>query len=285
MASAKKLRKKSLPKKSGPKKPLRKKIVSQNVPQIESLLSEIEYGEALALYFDTIYSEQVLTKVQKPFYQMLLRKYGIQSACDLSCRTGQTLKLLSRLGIKKLAGVDVSPAMIARCKKKLPKSVALFTEELYLAPNVVPEGQFDLVLCTKDSLPSVLDDEALLNFFTQARKLLTDKGVFIVELWNYERIWRNKERFMPVMDRVRTLFFFENDFHEELLVRNMVRLEKSRSEWFLRSLSIPVRPITRNEIDFFVKEAQFSQYGYLGSYAGAPYHPSETMYTILIAKK
>lgn len=288
------VRKKPRLKKSVPvKKPARKKVkhsfVSRNIPQIESLLSEIEYGESIAEYFDVLYPEEVLTRVQAAFYEMIIKKYNVSSACDLACRTGQTLKLLNKLGIKKLAGVDVSPAMIARSIKKLPKGVRLFTNDVYLAPLAVGESKFDLVICTKDSLPMVLDDEALMNFFSHARELLTDKGVLIVEMWNYEKIWRNKERFMPVMDRCTNkesrLFFLENDFHQELLVRNLIRLEKDKNEWILRALSIPARPITRNEVEFFVKEAQFSKWGFLGSYGGGPYVSQESMYTILIATK
>jgi SAM-dependent methyltransferase len=288
------LQKRAKPKKRVPaRKPAIKKTkstyLSRNVPQIENLLSEIEYGESIAEYFDILYPEEVLTRVQAAFYEMIIRKYHVQSACDLACRTGQTLKLLNKLGIKKLSGVDVSPAMIARSKKKLPKSVRLFTNDVYLAPLSVGETKYDLVICTKDSLPMVLDDEALMNFFVQARELLTDKGILIVEMWNYEKIWRNKERFMPVMDRITRkssrLFFLENDFHQELLVRNLIRLEKNKHEWCLRALSIPARPVTRNEVEFFVKEAKFSKWGFLGSYGGGPYVPHESMYTILIATK
>lgn len=290
MAVKKKPRpKKRIPAKKKSEKKTRPSFVSQNLPQVENLLSEIEYGEAIAEYFDVLYPEEVLTRVQAAFYEMIIKKYSVRSACDLACRTGQTLKLLSKLGIKKLAGVDVSPAMIARCKKKVPKSVPLYVNDVYLAPHSVGESKFDLVICTKDSLPMVLDDEALMNFFAQARELLTDSGVLIVEMWNYEKIWRNKERFMPVMDRITKkesrLFFLENDFHQELLVRNLIRLERNKHEWILRALSIPARPVTRNEVEFFVKEAQFTKWGFLGSYGGGPYVPNESMYTILIATK
>lgn len=281
--------KKRIPARRPVKKQTKPVYISRNVPQIENLLSEIEYGESIAEYFDVLYPEEVLTRVQAAFYKMILKKYNVKSACDLACRTGQTLKLLNDLGIKRLAGVDVSPAMIARCKKKVPKSVPLFINDVFLAPLSLGESKFDLVLCTKDSLPMVLDDEALMNFFAQARELLTEKGVLVVEMWNYEKIWRNKERFMPVMDRCTKkesrLFFLENDFHQELLVRNLIRLEKDKHEWTLRALSIPARPITRNEVEFFVKEAQFSKWGFLGSYSGGPYVPQESMYTILIATK
>ncbi len=289
------VKKKPKPKKktSSKKRPVKLKakssFVSQNIPQSENLLTEIEYGESMADYFDILYPDEVLTRVQSPFYKMIVQKYGITSVCDLACRTGQTLKMIGRLGVKKMAGVDVSPAMIERCKKKLPKNTPLYVNDLYLAPLSVGDAKFDLVICTRDSLPLVLDDEALLNFFSQARQMLTDKGVLIIEMWNYEKIWRNKERFMPVMDRINKresrLFFLENDFHQELLVRNMIRLEKTKQEWILRALSIPARPITRNEVEFFVKEAQFTKWGFLGSYSGGPYVPNESMYTILIAMK
>ncbi len=284
-------RKKAAPKraKSIRKSPAAKpaSFTSINMPQVENLLSELEYGEGLAEFFDIIYSEKIITQVQLPFFKMLVDKYKITSACDLACRTGQTLQLLHKLGVKKLTGVDVSPAMVERASKKV-KTANFFLSELFLAPQTVEGQKFDFVFCTKDSLPMVLDDEALFNFFSNVKNLLNEGGVFVAELWNYEKIWRNKERFMPVMDRGEKsprIFFIENDFHNELLVRNMIRIEKNSQEWYMRPLSIPARPITRNELDFFATENQFSKWGFLGSYAGTPYSSTESPYCVLLALK
>lgn len=270
-------------------KKIKPTFISVNIPQTENLLSELEYGEELSAYFDLLYPEKIVESIHRPFYEMIIKKYNVTSACDLSCRTGQTLKLLSRLGIKKLTGVDASPSMLKISRKKLPRTTQFINQEIPLAPTVLSGQKFDLVLCTKDSLPLILDDESLMNFFQQARELLTDKGILIVETVNYGKIWKNKERFMPVMDRslknIPQLFFFINDFHQELLVRNLMRVERNKNEWYVRSLSIPIRPLVPNEIEFFVKETAFSKWGFLGSYSGKDYMQNESPYTILIAKR
>ena len=269
------------------KRTITETFTSQNIPQTENLLTEPEYGEAIAPYFDELFPPKIMDNVHKPFYNMLVKKYAIQSACDISCRTGQTLKLLSTLGVKKLAGMDINAEMIGAGKKKLPK-VEFATAPLNEASQAV-SGKFDLVLCSKDSLPLVLDDESLLNIFVQTKDLLNDTGILIVEVLNYAKIWKNKERFMPVMDRSdgksSKFFFYLNDFHEELLVRNLIRFAHNKHEWFAKIFSIPIRPLMQAELEFFVKEAHFSKYGFFGSYTGRPYSAEESPYTILIAKK
>jgi len=262
-------------------------LVSQNIPQTENLLTESEYEDAIAPYFDELFSPKIMDEAHKPFYNMLVKKYHTQSACDISCRTGQTLKVLSSLGVKKLTGIDVSPAMIAEGKKKLPKA-EWFVAPLNAAAQAV-SGKYDLIVCSKDSLTLVLDDESLLNIFIQLKELLNDNGILIVEVLNYEKIWKHKERFMPVMDRSDgrspKLFFYLNDFHEELVVRNLVRFTHDQDEWFAKVFSIPIRPLMHAELEFFVKEAQYSKYGFFGSYSGTPYSVDRSPYAILIAKK
>jgi SAM-dependent methyltransferase len=262
---------------------------SLNVPQAEQLLTEHEYGHHLATYFDLMYPENMLRRLQKPFFQMMVRRYHVQSACDLCCRTGQTLRLLHDLGVKHLTGIDVSEEMIRRSRKKLPRRTAFHNSELGLAPMVVSDRRFDMVLCTKDALSMLLDDETLINFFKNARDLLTDGGVLVVETLNYEKIWRNKERFMPVMNRTTRneprLFLMVHDFHEELLVRNLMRIERKGPEWYQRTMSLPIRPITHAEMEFCMHEPPYSKWGYLGSYTGKPFNNFESYQAILIAMR
>lgn len=273
------------------KRPAKKAVPpSINVPQPENLLDEDSYGDELAEFFDEMYPASVVEKIHGPFLRMLIQKYNVTSACDLACRTGQTLALLKKLGIKKLTGMDSSEEHLKRAKKKLGKSVTLDRQFLRDAPGSLRGQTFDLVLCTKDSLPALLDDEGLFEFFKNTHHILSEKGLFVAEMLNYGKIWKRKERFQPVMDRSKKtggghFFFYMNDFHQELLVRHLIRLERNRHEWYLRSSGLPVRPFQLNEIDLFVKEGGFSKWGFLGSYAGKPYVENESPYTILIALK
>lgn len=257
--------------------------------QPEVLLSETEYGEGIAGFFDVLYPDRIVEAMYKPFYNMLIRKHQVRSACDLACRTGQTLKMLRGLNIEKLTGIDISPTMIAKCRKKISSKIKFIKSELALAPSAIAGKQFDMILCTKDALPVILDDEALINFFRDLRSSLTDNGLLVIEISNYQKIWRNKERFLPVIDRSVLknphLFFFMNDFHEELLVRNLMHLRYTNQHWELLPMSIPIRPLLPAEIEFFLTEGQYSKWTFLGSYQGHPYSPEQSPHLIVIAKK
>ncbi len=271
------------------KRPTKSAVSTANVPQPENLLDELQYGDALAEYFDLLYPESTMGRIQKPFYKMIIGKYRPLSAFDVSCRTGQTLRLLQELGIRRLGGADVSGKMLQRARKRLPRSCRLNAADIQSPFSALKDQVFDLIICTKDALSLALDDEALQKFFLCARKHLTENGLLIVETLNYEKIWKNRERFMPLLDRSLKshprLFTMIHDFHQELLVRNLMLLEIQKKEWYWRALSTPIRPVTRSEIDFFVKEAGFSRWGFLGGYAGKPFNPLESFYTILLAKR
>ncbi len=278
--------------KPGTKKRIKK---NESLPDIfqqaqpEVLLSEAEYGEGIADLFDILFPDRVVKAVYKPFFNMLIRKHQVRSACDLACRTGQTLKMLRELKIEKLTGIDISPKMTAKCRKKISSKIQFIGSDLALAPSTITGKQFDMILCTKDALPVVLDDDALINFFRDLRLCLTDNGLLVIEINNYQKIWRNKERFLPVIDRSVSkqpqLFFFMNDFHEELLVRNLMHLRYDHQQWKLRPLSIPIRPLLPAEIEFFLTEGQYSKWAFLGNYQGQSYIPEQSPHLIVIAKK
>ncbi len=262
---------------------------SLNTPQTENLLDEDAYVEELAPFFDEMYPMSVVEKIHGPFLKMLVQKYQVQSACDLACRTGQTLLLLKKFGVKRLVGVDSSDQNLALARKKMGKSAVLDRHALREAPSSLEGQSFDMILCTKDSLPAVLDDEGLFDFFKKTHRLLSPNGIFVAEMLNYGKIWKRKERFQTLMDRTKKsgghFFFYMNDFHQELLARHLIRLEKNKNEWYLRTIGLPIRPLLPNEIDLFTKEAGFSKWGFLGSYAGKSYVEKESPHTILLALK
>lgn len=262
---------------------------TRNLPAAEVLLDEGQFGDAMADLFDDLYPPPYMASAQRPFYAMMVRKYQPKSVLDTSCRTGQTLLLLRDLGVKKLSGVDVSMEMLKLAKRRLKASCPLMQSGVRAPFTKLHHERYDFILSTKDALSLVLDDDALIKFFRDAHHHLADSGILIVETLNYEKIWKQKERFLPVMDRSLPskpmLFTMVLDFHEELLVRNLIKLEKKEGEWYWRALSTPVRPVTRAEIEFCVKEAGFSKWGFLGGYGASSYDPAHSIYTVLIAKR
>lgn len=72
---------------------------------------------------------------------------NINSLLDVGCGTGSGLQFLSQKGIKKLAGIDLSPEMIRRARQKLPKSITLKVASVDRLP--FPDNSFDMVINTE----------------------------------------------------------------------------------------------------------------------------------------
>lgn len=259
----------------------------QGIP--EHLLSEKEYGEQLAPLYDRLFPESPLSSTLEPFVSMLIRKHQIQRVCDIACRTGQVLSLFRQLGLKNLTGVDASLTMLKLTRKKNHPKMSLIEAELAQATSSIPPSSFDLIVCLRDALPVVLDDEALIDLFKSLRNTLSDKGIVLLEICNYQKIWRRKERFLPIIPhtegKIQHLFFFMNDFHEELLVRNLMHCYTKRGQWLIHPLSIPIRPLLPAEIEFLLNEAAFSKWTFLGNYRGQRFIPDLSPHLIVVAQK
>ncbi len=100
--------------------------------------------------------------------------------CDAACGTGLLLMFLGddESTERRLAGFDVSAAMLDRARERLPGAG--------LAPGDLREGipfhgPFDLITCVYDSLNYLLDAEDVLRFFTAARGRLFSNGLFLVD--------------------------------------------------------------------------------------------------------
>lgn len=72
---------------------------------------------------------------------------NVHSILDVGCGTGSGLQFLAQRGIKKLAGIDVSPEMIGRARQKLPRFVTLKVASVEHLP--FPDTTFDMVINTE----------------------------------------------------------------------------------------------------------------------------------------
>lgn len=99
---------------------------------------------------------------------------------ELACGTGSILKHLERQ--YEISGLDLSPAMLAIARKKVPKA------NLYHQNMVtfrIPE-KFDVIFCVFDSINHVLRFSDWKKVFANAGKHLSGEGLFVFDI-NTER--------------------------------------------------------------------------------------------------
>jgi 2-polyprenyl-3-methyl-5-hydroxy-6-metoxy-1,4-benzoquinol methylase len=123
---------------------------------------------------------------------ILERECGARSGArilDCACGIGtQTLGLAS-LGFK-LTACDLSPSAVERTRveaKKRRLNVELFVADMRDL-TVIPDDDFDLVVCMDNALPHLESDEQLLQASTQIRKKLRAGATFVGSIRDYDSL-------------------------------------------------------------------------------------------------
>ena len=115
--------------------------------------------------------------LEQRFLERLLPPVAGLDVVDLGCGTGRWLAALALEAPRTLVGVDLSPEMLARAKRKLGGAAKLVVADCGTLP--FPRSSADLILCS--FLASYLQD--LAQFAEQVRRLLRPGGVvFITDL-------------------------------------------------------------------------------------------------------
>jgi glycine/sarcosine N-methyltransferase len=118
---------------------------------------------------------------------------GAARILDCACGTGtQTLGLAS-YGFR-VSASDISHPAIERARiegKKRKLDVRLFVADM-LDLTLIPEQDFDAVICMDNALPHLESDEALLAATDQIRRKLRVGGTFMASIRDYDSLVRER---------------------------------------------------------------------------------------------
>lgn len=100
---------------------------------------------------------------------------------DLGCGTGRMLRLLKKKELKKLYGLDISPAMLEKCRALLPSSVVLLQHD-FRVKLPFQSNFFDYVIATANTLISGIEkpEEVLKEIY----RILKKNGKLIAGIYN-----------------------------------------------------------------------------------------------------
>jgi len=136
-------------------------------------------------------------------------------------------------------------------------------------------GGFDALICLGNSLPHILTPQGLVEALSDIRQVI-EKGVLVIQNRNYDWVWTQKERFMPLVAHSEGerewLFFRFLDFHEERMTFNMVILQKEAGEWSYTLDLTELRPIFSEELRSLLRQVGFREVEFYGDYSFSPYN-------------
>jgi SAM-dependent methyltransferase len=255
------------------------------------MLTEIEFYDRLAEFFDVMTDWQSRLVVELPFLEQIFARHCVQTVLDCACGTGGHAIALAQRGYC-VTGSDISAQMIARAQTNaeraglaIPFAVARF-QDLYSTIN----AQFDAVLCLGNSLPHVLTDAAALESLLNMRVCLRSGGTLILHNLNYDKRWKERPRWFTVNagtleDREALVWrFADYDETAGLIAFNIALFTKNESgAWSVDVQSTLQHPYRQSEIELLLRRAGFREIAFYGNLQGVPFDVEQSADVVAVA--
>lgn len=216
----------------------------------------------------------------------LIQRESLASAAvvlDCSCGIGTQAIGLAQRGYDVFAS-DLSPKAVARAQSEAAKRGlnVRFAVADVRALECAFSQQFDVVISCDNALPHLLTDEDLTLALQNIRRVLTDKGLFVASIRDYDRLRVEKPSFaMPNLSGVpeREVITFQLwDWSEEsdtYLLRLFV-MSQAAGEWRVKEIRTRYRAIRRSEFTAALEVAGFAKIAWHGPEQSGYFQPIVT---------
>ncbi len=245
-------------------------------------MKEMSLYKKISNYYDEIFP---LKKSRLSFITSLFEKEQL-SILDIGCASGELPLALTEKG-HRLTGIDLDGDMIALAREKT-KNKDLKVEFLErdmagIGMDFLPSS-FDAVLCFGNTLVHLENLEKIERFFKGALKILKSRGIFILQIVNYDRVLAESIKELPVIESENFTFhreyFYDRTAHR---IRFKACLTVKKSGAVLKS-SESLYPLTFMELRAVLENAGFSELRFIGNENKAPYG-KQSPALIALAKK
>jgi SAM-dependent methyltransferase len=260
------------------------------------MLTETEFYDRLAEFFDVMTDWQSRLAIELPFLESLFKTHGVQSILDCACGTGGHAIALTQHGYR-VAGADISATMIERARVNAQRagvSIPFHVSAFQNLRATFPE-KFDAVLCLGNSFVHVLDDADALVSLENMRACLHDNGVLIMHNLNYDKRWKEKPRWFAVNSGIlnghETLVWRFADYHESRDTQNASRItfniamftKNEQGAWSVQVESTPQRPYQKVEIENLLRRTGFGKIDFYGNLAGELFEAARSGDLVVVA--
>jgi glycine/sarcosine N-methyltransferase len=231
---------------------------------------------------------------EEAFFSRVFVECGARRVLDAACGTGMHTIAFARAG-HECTGADVSPVMVEKARQNARDAgvqarfeVAGFGE---LKSRI--GGLFEAVTCIGNSLPHLLDDESLRSCLADFAALLVPGGILVIQNRNYDRLLRERQRFMPPVSRgegeEETLFLRITEYPpvgasaDEAIDFTLLTLRKRSGSWSLHAQNTPLRALRRSTLESELTKAGFVSVRTYGSYALADFDAPGSSDLVIVA--
>lgn len=252
-------------------------------------------AEKVPLYDDFSESYDVMVDWQErldreaPFFGRVFQLNNARRVLDVGCATGGHVLHFVEMGLDAV-GADPSAEMIRLAEERAGGgSEARFVQAGFGELKERVGGSFDVVTCLGNTLPHALTRPDLDVALRDMSGVLRPGGLLAIQQLNYDRILKEKRRFLGVSpgmrDGIEHLFFRFYDYDGPRLTFNVVTFKKGDGKWDYRVDSTRLQAITQAELADSLFSAGFESVRWFGSYSEEPFDPESSGDLVVIAAK
>ncbi len=205
-----------------------------------------------------------------PFFLGVFKKHNVKSILDCSCGTGKHVARFSRAGFEAV-GSDISHEMVERARRNAKRSGirAGFVHADFKKLSSVFQRKFDCVVCWGNSLSHELEERGIRSALKSMSRVLTDKGVVLIQIRNVPKWVRSQRRIVPIHyhkepNGDRKVFIYVLDFYRKRVRFNVLSVLEFGGKPKFEVNSVDYRIVSARRLKAIVTEAGFRQVSIYG---------------------
>jgi len=246
----------------------------------------MEFYKQLADSYDLMTRFEERFQNEKEILQKWQQKLQFKSALDVACGTGLHAILFAQMGIQ-TAGTDISAEMLQKAEENARQknvSVSWIKTSMQDLQQHVAQ-KFDVVFCLGNSIPHILTNEDLNQSLTNFYQFLNPNGYLILQLLNYERILKQKERIVGIHRKGNMEFVRFYDFLHNRIRFNILKITDQNEKLSYDLSQTELFPYCKNDLETKLSEAGFTKLQFLGNMKMQNFVFNSSPNLVVLAKK
>ncbi len=240
------------------------------------------YNEIASFYDDMINFNRSLEKRKSLLLNFI--KTDIRTAADLGCGSGLDSIALSTLGLQ-VTAFDSSDLMIQKAEENAKannQNITFVCSGLEKIPASYKQ-KFDIAFSLGNTLANI-PPEKITRVFENACRILKDRGTFVLQILNYNRIIKKEEKIVGINSKDGYTMVRYYEFHSNHFNFNILRFNSTNP--VERHLSTTkIYPYTKSFFEKNLNLKGFEKISWFGSLALDKYKETLSRDLIIVAKK
>ncbi|MCZ7609242.1 MAG: class I SAM-dependent methyltransferase [Ignavibacterium sp.] len=240
------------------------------------------YNTASSYYDRMIDFESALNKRKIQLSDFI--ESGVSSAADVGCGTGMDSISLAMLGLC-VTAFDPSTEMINAAKENCEKKNTQIKYCNYSAADIPNKffNKFDLIVSLGNTIANINPDQ-LEKSFDKIFKMLKTDGKILIQILNYEKILKEKERIINITKKENEYFIRFYDYGNNDLTFNILKFNADKT-LDKELISTKIFPYKLKELKKLFKKTGFNKIQLFGGLDKSLFDPKVSNDLVIYAEK